>query len=127
MHKYSTTEEIIHYGVKGMKWGVRKDRTKGSRRRASSDTKQSLLNSTDAKTLYKNRARLTDAEMRDRINRIQMEQNLYKLSKTQPSVSNSGRKMASSIAGRFGNAVLNAVVQESVNYAMPTIKKTIRR
>jgi hypothetical protein len=27
--KPATPEELLHYGVKGMKWGVRKDRPEG--------------------------------------------------------------------------------------------------
>jgi len=46
---------LAHYGVKGMRWGIRKDRKSG--RKSASDV---------AKTL-------TDAELKKRVDRLQME------------------------------------------------------
>lgn len=80
---------LLHYGVKGMKWGVRKDRTISSseRRRlkkeASIEKKRTkaLDRRSSARYTYKQRKHLTDAELRQRINRLQMEKQLKDLSK----------------------------------------------
>lgn len=81
---------LLHYGVKGMKWGVRKDRTISSseRRRlkkeASIEKKRTkaLDRRTSARYTYRQRKHLTDAELRQRINRLQMEKQLKDLSKS---------------------------------------------
>lgn len=81
---------LMHYGVKGMKWGVRKDRTglSGSERRrlrqeASIEKKRTkaLDRRTSARYTYKQRKHLTDAELRARINRLSMEKQLKDLSR----------------------------------------------
>lgn len=42
MHNYETSDVLQHYGVPGMKWGVRKDRRSGS---SSSTKRRSKRNS----------------------------------------------------------------------------------
>lgn len=80
---------LLHYGVKGMKWGVRKDRTVSNserrrlKREASIEKKRTkaLDRRSSARYTYKQRKHLTDAELRQRINRLQMEKQLKDLSK----------------------------------------------
>lgn len=77
---------LMHYGILGQRWGVR-----NSRRAGGSGTpyeKQQAMvekarGSTNAKLVYKMRSNLTDAELRDRLNRIQMEQQLGQISAKQ--------------------------------------------
>lgn len=53
-----TDEYLEHHGVKGMKWGVRKDRKKGSRRQ-------------------KNPKKMTTQELKRRIERNELEKKYY--------------------------------------------------
>lgn len=52
---------LAHHGIKGQRWGVRRKRKKA-------------LSTSDPRVLNKYRSYLTDQELNDRINRIQIEQ-----------------------------------------------------
>jgi hypothetical protein len=82
--------ELRHWGIKGMKWGVRRFQnkdgslTKAGRKRYANDEaedtvearREKLLKSTNAEELFKNRSLLTTAEMNERLNRIDTERRL---------------------------------------------------
>ena len=85
---------LAHYGIVGMKWGVRRfqpysvrGRKNGetgkeigeAKKKAKGPTHEQLLKSTNAQEVYKYRDRLSDRELRERVNRIQTEQQLQQL------------------------------------------------
>lgn len=98
--------ELKHWGVKGMKWGIRRYQNKdGSLTRAGKkhqaanlekarqakkakqdemqereEKRSKLLKSTDATELYKNRDLLSTEEINERLNRLNAEQRLSQLS-----------------------------------------------
>ncbi len=80
----NTYEELYHHGIKGMRWGVRrspeqlgrKERREKRRREKERREHNELRKSTDAKKLYKNRSKLSDKELKNRINRLEMESKL---------------------------------------------------
>ena len=80
---YYYTGELYHHGIKGMKWGVRRNKTTGLGSRLKTMKKKSMPD--DAHDDYKNAhakksvSSMSDAELRSRINRLQMEQQLSKL------------------------------------------------
>lgn len=76
---------LAHFGIKGMKWGVRRTEAQLAKERGSKDDDdgtaaanrhEALLKSTKASTVYKYRNELSDDELRKRLNRIQMESQL---------------------------------------------------
>lgn len=110
---------LLHYGVKGMKWGVRKDRTISSserrrlKREASIEKKRTkaLDRRTSARYTYRQRKHLTDAELRSRINRLSMEKQLKDLSRTDSwspdfIMLKSGSSAARKALGMYGAKVL---------------------
>lgn len=98
--------ELKHWGIKGMKWGIRRYQNKdgsltraGKKRQADNlekarqakkakqdemqereEKRSKLLKSTDATELYKNRELLSTEEINERLNRLNAEQRLSQLS-----------------------------------------------
>lgn len=67
---------LAHYGILGMKWGVRKDRRARSGR-ARSETHEDYKKAHEKKSVKS----MSDAELRNRNNRLLMEQQYAELSK----------------------------------------------
>lgn len=95
---------LSHHGIKGMKWGVKKK--KNSVEAASRDAKIKAM---------------SDNELRQKINRIQMEKQYKSL--TAPSVS-PGRKFAQDI---LLNTAKQQLSQVASRYAAQTIQDLIKK
>ena len=90
--------ELYHYGVLGMKWGVRKSRGGGvskTGRRGRLIKERPPAHEDYKKAHSKKTVReMSDAELRSRINRLDMERRYQELN---PSAKNRGRKYVNSI------------------------------
>ena len=90
--------ELYHYGVLGMKWGVRKSRGGGvskTGRRGRTAKERPPAHEDYKKAHSKKPVReMSDAELRSRINRLDMERRYQELN---PSAKNRGRKYVNSI------------------------------
>lgn len=75
--------ELYHYGVLGMKWGIRKDR-RSSTRTSRNRQNRSTDYSEDYKKAHSRKSvkEMSDAELRSRLNRLQMEQQYANLSQS---------------------------------------------
>jgi hypothetical protein len=104
--KIQNGNELYHHGIKGQKWGIRRFQNEDGTRTAAGKKRRSyiaegaksirskikgrkakknqpvdhdeLVKSTNAKYLYKHRNQLSDAELANRVNRLNMEANLRK-------------------------------------------------
>lgn len=85
---------LVHYGIKGMKWGVR--RTEAQLARARGNKSSSETESEDYKKAHSSKSvkSMSDAELRNRLNRLQMEQQYERLN---PQTVNRGKEIVNKI------------------------------
>lgn len=90
--------ELYHYGVLGMKWGVRKDRgggvSKTGRRRKSMKERPPAHEDYKKAHSKKSVREMSDEELRSRINRLDMERRYKDL---KPNTKNRGRRYVNDI------------------------------
>lgn len=97
---------LAHYGVKGMKWGVRRAASSGTSGRAKTTSSKPAVKS------------MSDDELRRRINRIQMERAYNTLTEQQTA---SGKAKAQ----EFGKMLLKDIVVSSAKEIGKEIFKQI--
>lgn len=129
-----TDQEFLqHHGIKGMKWGVRRSRSQLRRERGELDSEMTrderhakLLKTTKASTLYKYRKELSNKELQERLNRIEMEGKLRKLSeKEKKSV---GKTVDKALEyGKKANEFYNLYNSPMGKAAKSTIEKKVNK
>lgn len=92
--------ELYHFGIKGMKWGVRRYQNKdgtltnAGRKRRQENTHDDYRKVHDKKSIKS----MSDAELRNRNNRLQMEKQYRDLTKR----TNKGKKIVQAFIGTAG-------------------------
>lgn len=92
--------ELHHYGVPGMKWGKR--RGKSSSGGSGKKNKEDI-------------SKISDTELRQRINRIQMERQYAQLN--QPTI-NKGRKIAQDLVANAAKQIAAEAVKNAMSSAI---------
>lgn len=105
-------DELYHYGIKGMKWGIRRYQNKDGSLTPAGKRKEAIRNTKkDRKAAMKNRSQLSDAELDQRIRRLEKEKRLKDLTESEVSP---GKKYAKDSINKYGNMVAAAVVTAAV-------------
>lgn len=109
--------ELYHYGVLGMKWGVRKSRNSGgssARKKSSRDTEDIRIKGLRKKDV-KNRRKLSDADLKKKIERLKMEKKLKELTAEEISP---GKKFVSDVMSSSGKKVATTFVTGATIYGV---------
>lgn len=103
---------LQHHGILGQRWGVRRTETQLARGSKGSSSSKRV----SAKEVEKNKVKsMSDAELRQRINRIQMEKQYEDLTSNEISA---GRKFVNEVLGQSGKKVATAVITGATLYAI---------
>lgn len=116
----TSTGELYHWGVKGMKWGVRRYQNKdgsltprGRKRQKelSADEKERAARKAD----LKNRRTMSDADLKKKIERLKMEKEFKNL--TNEDI-NSGKTFVNEIMSSAGKKVLTIAAAGAMAYGV---------
>lgn len=102
---------LLHYGVKGMRWGVRRKDT-GSAEPPSADAQKVTELLGRSKTSGTNA--LTNAELQAAISRMNLEQQFSRLVE-QTTPKSAGRKFAEALLGEIGKEQVSRVAKAGVS------------
>lgn len=103
-------DSLNHYGVLGMKWGRKRGR--------SDDQNGSIRRKKDSKKLKKAEVKqMSDSELRQRLNRLQMEKQYSQLTKREKTA---GEKLV-------GEILVNSAKQTASNYVSKYMVKGIEQ
>lgn len=116
----SNNSELMHHGIKGQKWGVRRFQNKdgsltsAGKAKSASDSanKQKVA---DRKEDVKNRRTMSDADLKRKIERLKMERQLKDL--TEEDIS-PGKKFVSEVLSSSGKKVATMAAAGTLVYAM---------
>lgn len=113
-YNYYDDNELYHHGIKGMKWGIRRTPAQLGHRPAKPTTSQ-------RKSEMK---KMSDTELRNRINRIQMERQYMQL--TAPEVS-AGKKFVKDVMVNAAKQTVTSYVSKYMNKGVEAVIKEINK
>ena len=101
MWRYSYANELKHYGILGMRWGIRRFQDKSGRLTRAGQKRYGNDNDKDHKRLED----MTDAELQRMVNRLNLE-NQYKNLTRKPETKSRGQQMAENILKFTGSVIV---------------------
>jgi len=118
--------EIRHYGIKGMKWGVRRTpaqlghivrRTSGKAPAQTAKKAAPKKTSTSSDTpKQKKLSELTDDEIRQRISRLELERRYKDLAKEEPKKVSRGKRFCMDVLETIGKNTLTNLGTQAANH-----------
>ena len=120
-----SSDALQHYGVKGMKWGVRKadnnspNSIRSRLRKRFRPTHEDLLKSKNPKQLYKHRDELSDYELKMKVDRMYNEKKLKDLydSPQAKRQQKKGQAIANDIVKKTATTVVASVATAAALYS----------
>lgn len=121
------SENVVHYGVKGMKWGVRKQRKTSSGKRKVKTNAQRIYeritkkkepinkSKTSTSSRKKRASEMSDEELRSVINRMQMERTYAQLTTNEI---NKGRKFVNDVLYNSAKATATTYTTKAMTKAV---------
>ena len=107
--------ELYHYGVLGMKWGVRKDRSRSSGSTKTSKNSKDKQVRSRRRSDVKKRRTMSDADLKRKIERLKLEQQFKDLTENDISP---GRKAVKNILSSSGQRVLTMAAAGAMAYGV---------
>lgn len=107
-------QALIHYGILGMKWGVRRSEAELARARRTKNPADSAERK-DRKESVKNRRTLSDAELKRRVERMKLERQYKDLTDEDLAP---GKKYVSDILKSAGTKALSTMAAGAAVYAV---------
>ena len=114
---------LMHHGIKGMKWGVRRSKSqlarasKKSSKKADKEEEKSQSSASKSKTSFKKHVKaMSDQELQSRINRLRNEQTYKELLAQDQDRMYAGKKFINEVMKGAGKDV----GQQVVKYALGT-------
>lgn len=107
---------LTHHGVVGMKWGVRRYQNKDGTLTAKGKARQEQKNSeTQKREDVKRRGTLTTSELKQKIERLQMEKQLRELTESEITP---GKKAVNNVLLQIGTKVATTALTGAALYAI---------
>lgn len=117
------TGTIAHFGVKGMKWGVRKATTRGSTPPSKRKPKAEGEGTASEHRQSMGMHAMSDTELRNAINRIKLQREYAQLTAPPPKEKSRGRQVIENIiygsAEAAGKKVLTGALTNALNNVLP--------
>jgi hypothetical protein len=128
--------ELRHWGIKGMKWGVRRYQNKdgsltnAGRKRYGDDNDNSHQNSSGSKGASKTLSSMSDDQLRDKLNRLRMEREILdtqrQISNLEPERISAGKRFVQKVGKEVvGPALTSAGKQLLTNYLNNRVNKML--
>lgn len=109
---------LFHWGIPGMKWGIRRRSSRGSTRPESEDHKT-------VKTLRSKKvSEMSNDELKKLTTRLQLEKQLKDLSASDVSM---GQKIVQEVLGNAGKQLAAKYVATAVEKGLPKILEVIKK
>lgn len=121
------SDNLQHHGIKGQKWGVRRFQNKDGSLTSAGRKRQKQNNDgpvhEDHSKSHDNKSvkSMSDKELRDRINRLNMERQYAQLTATEKSM---GRKIVTEVLLNVGKELAKEYLK---NYAKKGIEEALKR
>jgi len=115
---------LYHYGIPGMRWGVRRSKRQLTRAKRKADIHDDYKRNHDKKSIKS----MSDQELQTRINRLNKEKQ-YKDLKSQAGVVNKGHSAVKKYAAIAGTITVAAATTTTlaVKYGKPIVNKILEK